>query len=140
MSGTASESQILEALRRYPARPFYVQKCLYSLFRLTRNFNQVRVDIIKLVVPGMKAHPNISQVQTAATACLYKLTKDELASQIHSTILKQIVELTLTAMEVHPKHYQLQKNTLLTLCSDRILQDVSFDKYRCVLIIENVFF
>lgn len=30
---------------------------------------------------------------------------------------------------------QLQKNTLLTLCSDRILQDVSFDRYRCARLV-----
>lgn len=30
---------------------------------------------------------------------------------------------------------QLQKNTLLTLCSDRILHDISFDKYRCARLV-----
>lgn len=29
----------------------------------------------------------------------------------------------------------MQKNTLLTLCSDRILQDVQFDKYRCARLV-----
>lgn len=107
-----------------------MQKCLYNLFRLTPNFGEARVDVIKLVIPGMKAHPQQFGVQMAATACLYNLTKGELANKIHPSILKQIVDLTLTAMESFPNHYQLQKNTLLTLCSDRILQDVTFDKYR----------
>ena len=31
-----------------------------------------------------------------------------------------------------PQHQQLQKNVLLTICSDRILQEVNFDKYRWV--------
>ncbi|KAJ9592355.1 hypothetical protein L9F63_015961, partial [Diploptera punctata] len=37
------------------------------------------------------------------------------------------------------EHYSrdLQKNTLLTLCSDRILQDVAFDKYRCARLVMN---
>lgn len=140
MSGTATESQILEALRRYPNRPVYVQKCLYNLFRQTSYFNEARVDVIKLVIPGMRAHPQEFRVQMAATACLYNLTKGELATKIHPSVLKQIVDLTLTAMESYPNHYQLQKNTLLTLCSDRILQDVAFDKYRydlfvCVLLV-----
>lgn len=30
---------------------------------------------------------------------------------------------------------KLQKNTLLTLCSDRILQDVTFDRYRCARLV-----
>ncbi|KAL7289258.1 hypothetical protein TKK_0017195 [Trichogramma kaykai] len=137
VSGTATEGQILEALRRYPNRPIYVQKCLYNLFRLTSYFSEARVDVIKLVLPGMRAHPQEFRVQMAATACLYNLTKGELATKIHPSVLKQIVDLTLTAMESYPNHYQLQKNTLLTLCSDRILQDVAFDKYRCAKLVMN---
>ncbi|XP_008201802.1 protein zyg-11 homolog B isoform X1 [Nasonia vitripennis] len=137
VSGTATESQILESLRRYPNRPIYVQKCLYNLFRLTSYFQEARVDVIKLVIPGMRAHPQEFRVQMAATACLYNLTKGELATKIHPSVLKQIVDLTLTAMESYPNHYQLQKNTLLTLCSDRILQDVAFDKYRCAKLVMN---
>ena len=32
-------------------------------------------------------------------------------------------------METFPQHHQLQKNVLLTICSDRILQDVSSYSY-----------
>lgn len=135
ISGTATESQILEALRRYTYRPIYLQKCLFNLFRLTPNFLKPRVDVIKLVLPGMREHPQEFRVQMAATACIYNLTKGELALMIHPSILKQIVELTLLAMESYPTNHQLQKNTLLTLCSDRILQDVAFDKYRYTFII-----
>ena len=35
----------------------------------------------------------------------------------------------LDAMETFPQHHQLQKNVLLTICSDRILQDVSSYSY-----------
>ncbi|XP_018311593.1 protein zyg-11 homolog B isoform X3 [Mycetomoellerius zeteki] len=137
ISGTATESQILEALRRYTYRPIYLQKCLFNLFRLTPNFLEPRVDVIKLVLPGMREHPQEFRVQMAATACIYNLTKGELALMIHPSILKQIVELTLLAMESYPTNHQLQKNTLLTLCSDRILQDVAFDKYRCARLVMN---
>ncbi|XP_014485545.1 PREDICTED: protein zyg-11 homolog B-like isoform X2 [Dinoponera quadriceps] len=137
ISGTATESQILEALRRYTYRPIYLQKCLFNLFRLTPNFLEPRVDVIKLVLPGMREHPQEFRVQMAATACIYNLTKGELALMIHPSILKQIVELTLLAMESYPNNHQLQKNTLLTLCSDRILQDVAFDKYRCARLVMN---
>lgn len=98
----------------------------------------------------------------AATACLYNLTKGELANRVHPSILKDVVELSLDAMETFPSHFQvslvgfpskqllpcysililsnthpfqLQKNTLLTLCSDRILHDISFDKYRCARLV-----
>ena len=41
------------------------------------------------------------------------------------------------AMESYPQHLQLQKNVLLTICTDRILQDVSFDRYRCSRLVLN---
>ncbi|KOC67396.1 Protein zyg-11 like protein B [Habropoda laboriosa] len=137
VSGTASESQILEALRRYTCRPLYLEKCLFNLFRLTHNFLEPRVDVIKLVLPGMREHPQEVRVQVPCTACLYNLTKGEFAIVIHPSILKQVVELTMIAMESYPANYRLQMNTLLILCSDRILQDVAFDKYRCARLVLN---
>lgn len=83
----------------------------------------------------MRLHPEAFGVQMAATACLYNLTKGELASKVHPSLLSHVVELSLVAMETFPHHYQLQKNTLLTLCSDRILQDVPIDKYRCARLV-----
>jgi hypothetical protein len=50
VTGIATESQLLEALRRYTHRPVYVQKCLYNLFRLTPNFGDARVDVIQVRV------------------------------------------------------------------------------------------
>ncbi|KAL0277796.1 UNVERIFIED_CONTAM: hypothetical protein PYX00_004958 [Menopon gallinae] len=136
VTGIACEAQILESLKRYSTRPLYVQKTLYNLFRLTPTYmSSIRVDVIKLVLKGMALHPTQFGVQMAATACLYNLTKGELAEKIHPSVLKEVVELTLTAMENFPDHYQMQKNTLLTLCSDRILQDVQFDKYRCAKLV-----
>lgn len=137
VSGTATESQILEAFRRYTCRPLYLEKCLFNLFRLTQNFLEPRVDVIKLVLPGMREHPQEVRVQVPCTACLYNLTKGEFAIKIHPSILKQVVELTMIAMESYPTNYRLQMNTLLTLCSDRILQDVVFDKYRCARLVLN---
>ncbi|RZF46386.1 hypothetical protein LSTR_LSTR007919 [Laodelphax striatellus] len=137
VAGTATEEQILLALKRYSSRYMFVQKCLYNLFRLTPTFTDARVDVIELVLPGMQQHPQAFAVQMAATACLYNLTKGDLAGKIHPRILARIVDLSLVAMETFPEHYQLQKNTLLTLCSDRILQDVPIDKYRCARLVLN---
>ena len=83
----------------------------------------------------MRLHPNEFPIQKAATACLYNLIKGELGQKIHPHALQQVVHLTLAAMENFPNHLQLQKNTLLTLCSDRILQDVTFDRYRCTRLV-----
>jgi Zyg-11 family protein len=83
----------------------------------------------------MRLHPNEFSIQMAATACLYNLIKGEIGQKIHPHTLKQVVHLTLMAMENFPNNLQLQKNTLLTLCSDRILQDVTFDRYRCTRLV-----
>ncbi|XP_076353569.1 protein zyg-11 homolog B-like [Tachypleus tridentatus] len=139
VTGSAKESQILEALRRYPLRPLYIQKSLYYLYSYTQRYSEPRTDVIKLILPGMRKHPRVLAIQMAATACLYNLSKGNLGQKIHPRWLGEIVDLTLTAMENYPTHQQLQKNTLLTLCSDRILQDVSFDKYRCAkLVMESL--
>ena len=37
----------------------------------------------------------------------------------------------LDAMETFHQHQQLQKNILLTICCDRIINDVNFDRFRC---------
>jgi hypothetical protein len=69
----------------------------------------------QLILPGMEAHPGLLGMQMAATACLYNLTKENLVQKINPNILKQVVELTLIAMENFPRHYQV--STFLNLCS-----------------------
>lgn len=141
-SGFGSETQILEALRRYLARPQYIQKTLYYLFKMTTgNYEPKidmavpRVDIIARVLCCAREYPTVFPIQMAATACLFNLSKSDLGAKIHPKILKEIVKADLDAMETFPQHQQLQKNVLLTICSDRILQEVNFDKYRCAKLV-----
>jgi hypothetical protein len=70
----------------------------------------------QLILPGMEAHPGLFGIQMAATACLYNLTKGDLVQKIHPSILKQVVELTLTAMENFPSHYQVSTIRNLRSC------------------------
>ena len=62
VSGFGTESQILEALKRYLARPQYIQKTLYYLFKMTTgnyepkiDMNVPRVDIIFVSIEGGKS-------------------------------------------------------------------------------------
>jgi len=142
VSGFGTETQILEALKRYLSRPQYIQKTLYYLFKMTTgnyepkiDMNVPRVDIIFKVLSCAKEYPTVFQIQMAATACLFNLSKSELGAKIHPKILREIVKADLDAMETFPQHQQLQKNVLLTICSDRILQEVNFDKYRCAKLV-----
>ncbi|XP_076256333.1 protein zyg-11 homolog isoform X1 [Rhynchophorus ferrugineus] len=134
-AGLGNEEQIKVTLQCYKERSNYVQKALYHLFQLTSSFSEARPDIFKLVLPVMEAHSSRFGVQMAATACLYNLTRGDLSKNIHPKSLSKGVNLTLIAMESFPDEFQLQKNSLLTLCSDRILQEVQFDRYRCARLV-----
>lgn len=48
VTGTATEKQIMETLKRYTTRPSYFQKCLYHLFREMPDVTDARSDIIKV--------------------------------------------------------------------------------------------
>jgi Zyg-11 family protein len=72
----------------------------------------------------------------AVTACLYNLSHDT-APRLHPHILREIVAADLDAMETFPQHQQLQKNILLTICCDRIMNDVTFDRFRCARLAMN---
>ncbi|KAI4455022.1 protein zyg-11 b [Holotrichia oblita] len=139
VAGLASESQIKVTLRYHYEKPMYVQKALYHLFQLTASFNGARADIVELVLSAMGEHPTKFGVQVAATACLYNLTRGELSLRVfvvvHPSLLGRGVNLILNAMENFPDEYQLQKNSLLNLCSDRILQELTFDRFRCAKLV-----
>ena len=135
VSGHASEEQLKESLRRYHKRPAFIQKSLFHLYNYTLSYSEPRPDLIELIARPMRTHVKSIAICMAATACLYNLTKNELGDGLHPTVLKSVVDATLLAMETHPNHQQLQKNALLTLCSDRILQNVSFDRFRCTQLV-----
>jgi len=94
----------------------------------------------------------------AVTACLYYLSRHDISLSIHPKYLRevenyqlslssgqqfivlvcynfQIVDVVLDAMFTFPQHQQLQKNVLLTICNDHILQDIHFDKFRCAKLV-----
>lgn len=75
----------------------------------------------------MRSYRNELSIQIASTACLYNLTKcgwleNYKTDNISQILMSEVVELTLNAMELFPSCFQLQKNALLTLCNDSILQ------------------
>ncbi len=92
---------------------------------------------LQLVVKGASAYNSVFAIQMAATACLFNLSRGEIGPKLHPRILGQIVKVDLKAMEEFPQHQQLQKNVLLTICTDRILQEVSFDKFLCSRLVLN---
>ncbi|XP_041695133.1 protein zyg-11 homolog isoform X1 [Coregonus clupeaformis] len=135
VTGEANETQICEALRRYSERDGFVREALFHLFSLTHIMEKPRPDILKLVVLGMKNHPATLNVQLAASACVFNLTKQDLAAGMPVRLLGTVTQLLLEAMRTFPNHQQLQKNCLLSLCSDRILQEVPFNRFEAAKLV-----
>lgn len=135
VTGEANETQICEALRRYSEREGFVREALFHLFNLTHVMDKPRPDILKLVVLGMKNHPATLNVQLAASACVFNLTKQDLAAGMPVRLLGTVTQLLLEAMRNFPNHQQLQKNCLLSLCSDRILQEVPFNRFEAAKLV-----
>ncbi|XP_062858203.1 protein zyg-11 homolog [Trichomycterus rosablanca] len=135
VTGEANETQICEALRRYSEREGFVREALFHLFSLTHMMEKARPDILKLVALAMKNHPTILNVQLAASACVFNLTKQDLAFGMPVRLLGQVTQLLLEAMKTFPNHQQLQKNCLLSLCSDRILQEVPFNRFEAAKLV-----
>lgn len=129
VTGDTNESQVCEALRRYRDRECFIQEALVHLYNLTTDIDSPRPDMLKLVLRAMQSHPSSLQVQLVATACVFNLTTQELAEAMPVRLLSSTVTQLLLAMKTFPGHTQVQKNCLLALCSDYILQDVPFNKY-----------
>uniref|UniRef100_A0A8C7GBW5 Zyg-11 family member, cell cycle regulator n=1 Tax=Oncorhynchus kisutch TaxID=8019 RepID=A0A8C7GBW5_ONCKI len=135
VTGEANETQICESLLRYSERDGFVREALFHLFSLTHVMEKPRPDILKLVILGMKNHPATLNVQLAASACVFNLTKQDLAAGMPVRLLGTVTQLLLEAMRTFPNHQQLQKNCLLSLCSDRILQEVPFNRFEAAKLV-----
>ncbi|RXN14269.1 zyg-11-like protein [Labeo rohita] len=95
----------------------------------------VSILVSKLVLAGMRQHADSLHVQLVASACVFNLTIQELVLGMPLRLLGNVIQQLLTAMKNFPNHEQLQKNCLLTLCSDHILQVVPFDRYEAAKLI-----
>ncbi|KAK2822069.1 hypothetical protein Q5P01_022134 [Channa striata] len=137
VTGEANENQVCEALRRYRDRECFVREALVHLYTLTTDIDKTRPDILKLVLSVMQHHPTSLHVHLVATACVFNLTTQDLAENMPDSLLSSTVTQLLHAMKTFPNHHQVQKNCLLALCSDHILQDVTFDKFLAATLVIN---
>lgn len=63
--------------------------------------------LFQLVVLGMKNHPATLNVQLAASACVFNLTKQDLAAGMPVRLLSTVTQLLLEAMRTFPNHQQV---------------------------------
>ncbi|XP_019961544.2 protein zyg-11 homolog isoform X1 [Paralichthys olivaceus] len=137
VTGEANENQVCEALRRYRDRECFIREALVHLYNLTTDIDKPRPDMLKLVLSAMQTHPTSLHVHLVATACAFNLTTQDLAEAMPVSLLTAAITQLLNAMKTFPSHQQVQKNCLLALCSDYILQDVPFDKYLAATLVIN---
>ncbi|TKS80178.1 Protein zyg-11 -like protein [Collichthys lucidus] len=137
VTGEANENQVCEALRRYRDHECFVGEALVHLYSLITDIDKPRPDMLKLVLSGMQSHPTSLHVHLVATACVFNLTTQDLAEAMPVSLLSSTVTQLLHTMKTFPNHQQVQKNCLLALCSDYILQDVPFDKYLAAMLVIN---
>ncbi|CAM9148488.1 unnamed protein product [Lampetra planeri] len=129
VTGEANEKQLCEALRRYRDRECFLREALVHLYNLTIDSDKLRPEILKLVVAVMRSHPTSLHIHLVATACVFNLTTQNLAEAMSVSLISSTVTQLLLSMKTFPSQQQVQKNCLLALCSDYILEDVPFDKY-----------
>ncbi|TMS09750.1 Protein zyg-11-like protein [Larimichthys crocea] len=137
VTGEANENQVCEALRRYRDHECFVREALVHLYNLITDVDKPRPDMLKLVLSGMQSHPTSLHVHLVATACVFNLTTQDLAEAMPVSLLSSTVTQLLHSMKTFPNHQQVQKNCLLALCSDYILEDVPFDKYLAAMLVIN---
>uniref|UniRef100_A0A3Q0S3M2 Zyg-11 family member, cell cycle regulator, like n=1 Tax=Amphilophus citrinellus TaxID=61819 RepID=A0A3Q0S3M2_AMPCI len=135
VTGEADGNQVCEALRRYRDRECFIRVALTHLYSLTIDTDKPQPDVLKLVVSGMQSHPTSLHVHLVATACVFNLTTQDLAEAMPISLLSSTVTQLLHTMKKFPNHQQVQKNCLLALCSDYILQEVPFDKYLAAMLV-----
>ncbi|XP_072543161.1 protein zyg-11 homolog [Salminus brasiliensis] len=138
VAGECNLTQLCEALRRYREREVLLQRALLHLHNLT---NQLDIgsqpDALRLVCAGMQTHSKSAGVQLVATACVFNLTNLELAMRMPNRLLGSVVQQLTSTMRNFPSHEQIQKNCLLSLCSDHILQTAPFNRYEAVKQVMN---
>ncbi|XP_042353856.1 protein zyg-11 homolog [Plectropomus leopardus] len=137
VTGEANENQVCEVLRRYGDRECFMREALIHLYNLTTDTDKPQADMLKLVLSAMQSHPTSLHVHLVATACVFNLTTSDLAEAMPVSLLSSTVSQLLFSMKTFPNHQQVQKNCLLALCSDYILQDVPFDKYLAATLVIN---
>jgi Zyg-11 family protein len=104
------EPCLIESLKRYNERAYFVQKILYHIFFLTRSYQSKNQNLlIELILHTMSIHTNLQTVQMASTACIYNLTRTPLTEQINVKCLAKIVQAITNVMELFPNQQQVNE-------------------------------
>uniref|UniRef100_A0A8D3AG28 Protein zer-1 homolog-like C-terminal domain-containing protein n=1 Tax=Scophthalmus maximus TaxID=52904 RepID=A0A8D3AG28_SCOMX len=127
VTGEANENQVCESLRRYRGRECFVREALVHLYNLTTDIDKPRPDILKVSWSAPFADRITIRADVNSSSQCWNFAGNEshgCQSLIGFGKFKQMEQI-------------VQKNCLLALCSDYILQDVPFDKYLAATLVIN---
>ena len=102
VTGESSEHQLMASLKYYKNRHNYIQKSLYHLFELSRNFRETRVPFLETIVELMYTHSKTQSVQLVATTCIYNLTRQDMYKSVPLYVLSQIINVIINVMQAYP--------------------------------------
>jgi hypothetical protein len=79
----------------------------------------------------------ISEINANLSSEISHSINNQISGEIDNKILEKVVEIILDAMESFPNHKKLQKKSLSLLCHEHIIQNVSFDRFKCFQLVLN---
>jgi hypothetical protein len=131
------ESLIIDSFNKDREDSKAILKNLNRLYNYLLIHCEPRNDLIDLIISLMQKHLNSIDIILSSTACLYRLTTNKFAEKIDKNLIQKVFEMTLLAMEPNKDHQQLHINGLSIFVNEIILQDITFDRYKCVEIALN---
>lgn len=102
VTGESSEAQILSSLHSYKNRQTYLQKALYNLFIITRNYKETNSEILQHISDVMVSKLKSQSIQLAASTCVYNLTKQNMYQKVPSMLLTKIINTIIRVMLSFP--------------------------------------
>jgi hypothetical protein len=114
----------------------FLQSLYHLIVYSEKNF-ETNIDLIDLLINQMKNYSKNILIQKAGMECLQNIIEYKLLNRIELKTLEKVVEVMLKAMESFPNQQQIQTFALQILSKDLILEDVSFDRYRCMRLTVN---
>ena len=104
-----------------------------------------RPAIIRLILDLLTTYLSSVNIVLVSTACLYIFTQMNVFAgggvngsnhpPLHPHLLTKVVKVNMATMTKYATNQPVMKNILLTLCSDRILQEIPFDRMHCMQLV-----
>jgi hypothetical protein len=150
------QSSALETLNNFIHKPELIQKFLAKLKNYTITNFELRTKLIDFLINLMKKYSNLAkilnQLELNAISCLYSFIENNFIEHSNQALpvieetsnkiekispeqLENVVEVTITAMELYPNDQQLQKSALIFLYSEQMLENISSQRFKCTKLV-----